>query len=129
MGCTSPQSLRFPSALEIALGQSRGPRGAKSPPSGNLLGLGGCISQYIPPLGSVRIQYQLVQKYGKYLIFILPIIAKIFKPAPIDILLRSRCFAVQVFQLPFEQYKTKQRTHPHDLSQLESLRYNTHIRV
>ena len=26
-------------------------------PSGNLSGLGGCIFQYIPPLGSVRIQY------------------------------------------------------------------------
>ena len=52
-----PRPERFPSALEIALGQSLGPRGAKSPPSGNLSGLGGCISQYIPPLGSVRIQY------------------------------------------------------------------------
>ena len=40
-----------------ALGQSLGPRGAKSQPLGNLSGLGGCISQYIPPLGSVRIQY------------------------------------------------------------------------
>ena len=37
--------------------QSRGPRGAKSPPEGNLEGRGGCISQYIPPLGSVRIQF------------------------------------------------------------------------
>ena len=26
-------------------------------PSGNLSVLGGCISQYIPPLGSVRIKY------------------------------------------------------------------------
>ena len=47
------------SALEIslgfALGQSLGPRGAKSPPLGNLLGLGECIFQYTPPLGSVRI--------------------------------------------------------------------------
>ena len=34
-----------------------GPRGAKSPPSGNLSVLRGCISQYIPPLGSVRIHY------------------------------------------------------------------------
>ena len=49
--------ILHPSALEIALGQSLGPRGAKSTPLGNLSGLGGCISQYIPPLGSVRIQY------------------------------------------------------------------------
>ena len=49
--------ILHPSALEIALGQSLGPRGAKSPPLGNLLGLGGCIFRYIPPLGSVRIQY------------------------------------------------------------------------
>ena len=48
--------ILHPSALEIALGQSLGPRGAKSPPLGNLLGLGGCIFRYIPPLGSVRIQ-------------------------------------------------------------------------
>ena len=52
-----PQAgILHPSALEIALGQSLGPRGAKSPPSGNLLGLGGCIFQYIPPLVSVRTQ-------------------------------------------------------------------------
>ena len=50
-----PRPSRFPSGF--ALGQSLGPRGAKSPPSGNLSGLGGCISQYIPPLGSVRIHY------------------------------------------------------------------------
>ena len=31
--------------------------GVKSPPSGDLSVLGGCISQCIPPLGSVRIQY------------------------------------------------------------------------
>ena len=37
--------------------ESLGPRFAKSPPLENLLGLGGCIIQYIPPLGSVRIQY------------------------------------------------------------------------
>ena len=43
----------LPEAQEIF----QGPRGAKSPPEGNLEGLGGCISQYIPPLGSVRIQY------------------------------------------------------------------------
>ena len=49
--------ILHPSALEIALGQSLGPRGAKFPPLGNLLGLGECIFQYIPPLGSVRIQY------------------------------------------------------------------------
>ena len=45
---------RLPSGF--ALRQSLGPRGAKSPPLGNLLGLGGCIFRYIPPLGSVRIQ-------------------------------------------------------------------------
>ena len=49
--------ILHPSALKIALGQSLGPRGAKSPPLGNLLGLGECIFQYIPPLGSVRTQY------------------------------------------------------------------------
>ena len=54
-----PRPSRLPSGF--ALGQSLGPRGAKSPPSGNLLGLGGCISQYIPPLGSVRIQYTIQQ--------------------------------------------------------------------
>ena len=47
--------ILHPSALEIALGQSLGPRGAKSPLLGNLLGLGGCIFQCIPPLGTVRI--------------------------------------------------------------------------
>ena len=52
--CT-PRPSRLPSGF--ALGQSLGPRGAKSPPLGNLLGLGGCIFRYIPPLGSVRIQY------------------------------------------------------------------------
>ena len=46
-----------PSALKIALGQSLGPRGAKSLLLGNLLVLGGSISQFIPLLGSVRIQY------------------------------------------------------------------------
>ena len=46
--------ILHPSALEIALGQSLGPRGAKSPPLGNLLGLGGCIFRYIPTRGSVR---------------------------------------------------------------------------
>ena len=52
-GFCTPRPSRLPSGF--ALGQSLGPRGAKSPPSGNLSGLGGCISQYIPPLGSVRI--------------------------------------------------------------------------
>ena len=42
------------SALEIALGQSLGPWGVKSPSSGNLSLLWGVFSQYIPPLGSVR---------------------------------------------------------------------------
>ena len=53
-----PQAgILHPSALEIALGQSLRPRGAKSPPSGNLSGLGGCIFRYIPPLVSVRTHY------------------------------------------------------------------------
>ena len=50
-----------PEALEIALGQSLGPWGAKSLLLGNLLGLGGCIFRFIPPLGSVRIQYFFTQ--------------------------------------------------------------------
>ena len=54
-GFCTPRPSRLPSGF--ALGQSLGPRGAKSPPLGNLLGLGECIFQYIPPLGSVRIQY------------------------------------------------------------------------
>ena len=33
---------------------SRGPRGAKSPPEGNLEGRGGCIFRYIPTRVSVR---------------------------------------------------------------------------
>ena len=54
----TPQNQYFPANAErMSLGQSLGPRGAKSPPLGNLLGLGECIFQYIPPLGSVRIQY------------------------------------------------------------------------
>ena len=57
--------ILHPSALEIALGQSLGPRGAKSPPLVNLLGLGGCISQYIPPLGSVHIQYIISPREGQ----------------------------------------------------------------
>ena len=48
-----PRPWRFP----FALGQSLGPRGAKSPPLGNLSGLGCCIFRYIPPLVSVRTQY------------------------------------------------------------------------
>ena len=36
--------------------RSFGPRGAKSPPSGNISGLGGRIFRYIPPLVSVRTQ-------------------------------------------------------------------------
>ena len=54
-GFCTPRPSRLPSGF--ALGQSLGPRGAKSPPLGNLLGLGGCIFRYIPPLGSVRIQF------------------------------------------------------------------------
>ena len=50
-----PRPLRFPSGGDFApLGPRDFPRAS---PSGNLSGLGGCISQYIPPLGSVRIQY------------------------------------------------------------------------
>ena len=56
-GFCTPRPSRLPSGF--ALGQSLGPRGAKSPPLGNLLGLGECIFQYIPPLGSVRIQYNM----------------------------------------------------------------------
>ena len=48
----------LPEALEIALGQSLGPRGAKSPPEGNLEGGGGCIFQCIPTRGSVRTFFQ-----------------------------------------------------------------------
>ena len=40
-----------------ARGQSQRLRGAKSLPEGNLKVRGGCVSQYISPLGSVRIQY------------------------------------------------------------------------
>ena len=57
-GFCTPRPSGFPSGF--ALGKSLGPRGAKSPPLGNLSGLGGCISQYIPPLGNVRIQYAIV---------------------------------------------------------------------
>ena len=46
--------ILHPEARETARGQSRGPRGAKSPPEGNLEGWGGCISQCIPTRGSVR---------------------------------------------------------------------------
>ena len=60
-GFCTPRPSRFPSGF--ALGKSLGPRGAKSPPSGNLSGLRGCISQYIPPLGSVQIQYHLKQSH------------------------------------------------------------------
>ena len=59
-GFCTPRPSRLPSGF--ALGQSLGPRGAKSPPSGNLLGLGGCISQYIPPLGSVRIHSLIISR-------------------------------------------------------------------
>ena len=47
-----PRPERFPEGE--ARGKSRGPRGAKSPPEGNLEGRGGCIFRYIPPLVSVR---------------------------------------------------------------------------
>ena len=64
-GFCTPRPSRLPSGF--ALGQSLGPRGAKSPPLGNLLGLGGCIFRYIPPLGSVRIQYDFSIKSGHML--------------------------------------------------------------
>ena len=51
-GFCTPRPSRFPSGF--ALGKSLGPRGAKSQPSGNLLGRGGCISQCLPTRGSVR---------------------------------------------------------------------------
>ena len=59
-GFCTPRPSRFPSGF--ALGKSLGPRGAKSPPLGNLSGLGGCISQYIPPLGSVRIHSLIISR-------------------------------------------------------------------
>ena len=43
LGCTSPPTSRFPSGL------------------GKSLGRRGCTTQYIPPLGSVHIQYQFKQ--------------------------------------------------------------------
>ena len=51
-GFCTPRPERLPEGE--ARGQSRGPRGAKSPPEGNLEGRGGCISQCIPTRGSVR---------------------------------------------------------------------------
>ena len=55
-GFCTPRPERLPEgeARGQSRGQSRGPRGAKSPPEGNLLGLGGCIFQCIPTRGSVR---------------------------------------------------------------------------
>ena len=56
-----------PSALEISL-----VRGFCTPrPLGNLLGLGGCIFRYIPPLGSVRIQYARSYYYTSGFILVL----------------------------------------------------------
>ena len=56
--CWSPRiwttESRYSTFISFALGQSLGPRGAKSPPEGNLKGRGGCISQCIPTRGSVR---------------------------------------------------------------------------
>ena len=51
-GFFTPKPERLPEGE--ARGQSRGLRGAKSPPEGNLEGRGGCIFRYIPPLVSVR---------------------------------------------------------------------------
>ena len=45
-GFCTPRPERLPEGE--ARGQSRGPRGAKSPPEGNLEGRGGCIFQCIP---------------------------------------------------------------------------------
>ena len=53
--CPSDSIPRYTSLCEKIIGQSLGPWGAKSPPLGNLSVLRGCISQYIPPLGSVPI--------------------------------------------------------------------------
>ena len=50
----------------------------RAKPEGNLEGRGGCISQYIPPLGSVRIQYARIklsvcfQVYSHLVIFHYP---------------------------------------------------------
>ena len=51
-GFCTPRPERLPEGE--ARGQSRGPRGAKSPHKGNLEGRGGCIFRYIPTRGSVR---------------------------------------------------------------------------
>ena len=51
-GFCTPRPERMPEGE--ARGQSRGPRGAKSPPEGNLEGRGGCIFRYIPTRVSVR---------------------------------------------------------------------------
>ena len=55
-GFCTPRPERLPEGE--ARGQSRGPRGAKSPPEGNLEGRGGCIFQCIPTRGSVRTFFQ-----------------------------------------------------------------------
>ena len=57
-----PRPSRFPLCGDFApLGPRDCPRAS---PSGNLSGLGGCIFRYIPPLGSVRIQYNRCQLYN-----------------------------------------------------------------
>ena len=48
LGCTSPSTSRFPSGL------------------GKSLGRRGCTTQYIPPLGSVRIQYQKLDDFLQF---------------------------------------------------------------
>ena len=58
---------RFPEGGDFApLGPQDCPRAS---PSGYLAVLGGCISQYIPPLGSVRIQYDVNIATRKLLLF------------------------------------------------------------
>ena len=73
----TPQNQYFPANAErmdvhclesgcigkyIPLGPRDFPRAGILHPSGNLLGLGGCISQYIPPLGSVRIHSLIISR-------------------------------------------------------------------
>ena len=57
-GFCTPRPERLPEGE--ARGQSRGPRGAKSPHEGNLEGRGGCIFQCIPT--RVRDSVQVVAK-------------------------------------------------------------------
>ena len=62
LGNTSPSNLEISPSGRDFTPLGLGPRGAKSLPLGNLSVLGGCISKYIPPLGSVRIHYLIIIK-------------------------------------------------------------------